>query len=155
MRVQRYGDVYILLLFTDSLYIFHMVWAFQWESYYGNIRPICPKFSCPEIFFEKISVFLENPFSRNTFDGLCDVFWRFHRNRLDEKVNMIKICSNFMESNLKWSGFYFFHTNTSEFFIQLSKTKYFSSILYWAHQMIQAQVYIMSFMNVCYIYTEK
>lgn len=121
----------------------------------GNIIPICPKLSRPEILFEEISIFLENPFCGDAFNCLSNLFWWLHRNWLNEKVNMIQICSNLVKSNFKRSWLNFFNTYSSKFFIKFGKSEDFFPILYWTHKMIQAKIYVVWFVNVRDFHTEN
>ena len=123
--------------FSLILYIIFNSVCICMSSYCGDIVTICPKYWLPEIFLEELTMLFSKKSSCYTFDNLYHIFWGYHRNRLQKKMDMIEIYSNLMKYNFIRLFLYLVEAYFSNRLIKYFMLEYFSSVLYRAYQMIQ------------------
>src|SRR5680860_242752 len=83
----------------------------------SNIKPFCPKLTSPKILFHLWMKF-ENLLCCNAFYRLNYPCWTLHWNTLNQKMNVVIICTNLNKRNFKTLGnlkAYFFQTRVNRF----------------------------------------
>jgi hypothetical protein len=99
---------------------------------------ICPKFSTPE-FLLHLGMLLEYFSGRYTFYHPNNRTRAFYRYRLNQKMNMIVVCSNFKKTH--FISFFNLQTNILQGLINRF-AEYNSSVLRWTNKMVQQNRYI-------------
>ena len=134
----------VWLLLTLILDVF---WNNSFISFFSNAWDKIPV--SPELSFPKNISHLWSPLE---YFPCCDAFdnpgylrRRIHWYWLDQKVNMIFVCSNLKKINAV--SFWNIQTYPFDFFINLFR-KYHLSLFCWAHQVIQEYGHIMAFVQI-------
>ena len=105
---------------------------------------ISPKLSAPKFGFHFRMLF-EYFFSRDTLQHRYNTCGTILGNRLNQKMNMILVCSNFQKTNIV--SLFNFQTNLLKRLIN-SFAEYNSSVLRWTHKMVQQNRYIVRLVNI-------
>ncbi len=98
-----------------------------------NIKTFCPKLTTPKFLLD-FRMNFENLLCCNTFYRLNYPSWALHWNTLNQKMNVVIICTNFNKRNLKTLGNFkanYFQTLVNRFI------EYNSAIFCRTHKMIQ------------------
>jgi len=111
-------------------------------SHRVHIKSFRPKLTSPKLRLNFWMKF-KNLLGRDTFYSLNYSRRAQHWNTLNQKMDMIVICSYFYKNDFKPFGY--FKTNIFQTIINLF-CKYNSTILGWTNKMIQQYRYIMTFM---------
>src|SRR5271157_323648 len=137
----QYSVFFLQALFTNIFRNARFVSKF---THCIDIISICPELATPKLTFH-FRMFFEYLLRSNTLHYGDDCGGTHLGNRLNQKMNMILICSYFQKMYL--IPFLYFKTYFLQRLINFL-AKYYSPIFCWTHKVIQQYRYIMRFMYV-------
>ena len=124
---------FIFLFFSLSFYICLYAIFIPMTTNRINIKTFCPKLSSPKFLFNLWMKF-ENLLCCNAFYHLNYPRWTLHWNTLNQKMNVVIICTNLNKRNLKTLGY--LKANFSQTIVN-SGVEYNSTVFGRTDKMIQ------------------